>query len=71
MPTLKPQPSQLPARFSGYLDLNGGFVPFEAAEEVFVRAQTLGTRVLLRLRLDDRQELHGTLYTNNPELAAG
>ena len=36
------------ARFNGYEDLNGQFIPFETADQVFSRARALGARVLLR-----------------------
>ena len=57
-------------RFSGYRDLNGQFVPFSMADEVFVRARSVGARVLLRLKLDDKQELNGVFYTNDKGLCA-
>ncbi len=51
-------------RFSGYRDQDGRFVPFPVVDEVFARARLTRTRVLLRLSLDERGELAGTLYTN-------
>ena len=49
-----------PTRFKGYQDLNGQYIPFETADEVFSRARSIGARVLLRLQLNDDQELEGT-----------
>lgn len=51
-------------RFNGYRDAIGRFVSFTLTEEVFARARTLGTRVLLRLELGANNELTGMLYTN-------
>ncbi len=65
--SVKFQNQQL-TRYQGYRDLNGEFVPFELADEVFERAVRLGTRVLLRLELDDSGELLGTFYTNDQAL---
>jgi len=56
------------AKFAGYRDLNGEYIPFETADEVFSRARAIGARVLLRLSLSDRQELHGIFYTNDQSL---
>ncbi|MEQ8235077.1 MAG: hypothetical protein RLW61_02395 [Gammaproteobacteria bacterium] len=56
------------ARFAGYRDLNGEYIPFETADEVFSRARAIGARVLLRLHLDDRHELKGIFYTNDQSL---
>ncbi|MEM7540922.1 MAG: hypothetical protein AAF384_04975 [Pseudomonadota bacterium] len=58
------------ASYRGYQDLDGQFIPFEAADEVFVRAQALGARVLLRLELDDQQALKGKFYTNDRSLCS-
>ena len=58
------------ARFDGYVDLNGQFIPFATADEVFSRARAIGARVLLRLELDDGEELTGTFYTNDNSLCA-
>ncbi|MCP4230413.1 MAG: hypothetical protein GY771_09750 [bacterium] len=58
-------------RFPGYRDASGRFVPFDMADEVFHRARTLGTRVLLRLALNDEDELEGMLYTNDQGLGVG
>ena len=55
-------------RFHGYRDASGRFVPFDMADEVFTRARALGTRVLLRLNLNDGEELEGMLYTNDDGL---
>ena len=57
------------ARFNGYEDLNGQFIPFETADQVFSRARALGARVLLRLELTDNQELKGIFYTNDRSLS--
>ncbi len=57
------------ARFAGYRDLNGEYIPFETADEVFSRARAIGARVLLRLQLDDRHELKGIFYTNDQSLS--
>ncbi len=54
---------QQPA-FEGYHDVDGRFVPFARVDEVFHRARRLRTRVLLRLRLDEQDQLEGILYTN-------
>jgi len=51
--------------FNGYHDADGRFVPFSMVDEVFSRARRLQTRVLLRLRLDEDDELQGILYTNS------
>jgi hypothetical protein len=56
------------ARFPGYKDLNGQFIPFSMADEVFARARAVGARVLLRLELDDNHELQGIFYTNDQGL---
>ena len=58
------------ARFNGYRDLNGEYIAFETADEVFSRARALGARVLLRLALTDRQELTGIFYTNDQSLSS-
>ena len=57
------------ARFHGYRDLNGEYIPFATADEVFSRARALGARVLLRLELSDKHELHGIFYTNDHSLS--
>ena len=57
------------ARFAGYQDLNGEYIPFETADEVFSRARAIGARVLLRLELDESQELKGIFYTNDRSLS--
>ena len=57
------------ARFHGYRDLNGDYIPFSTADEVFSRARALGARVLLRLELTDKQELRGIFYTNDHSLS--
>ncbi len=56
------------ARFEGYHDLNGEFVPFALSDEVFRRARKLGARVLLRLELSDKEQLQGLFYTNDRSL---
>ncbi len=56
-------------RFAGYQDLNGEYIPFETADEVFSRARAIGARVLLRLELDEHQELKGIFYTNDRSLS--
>ncbi len=56
------------ARFPGYHDMNGEFVPFSMSDEVFRRARKLGARVLLRLQLGDEQQLQGLFYTNDHSL---
>ena len=53
------------ARFPGYRDMNGDFVPFSTSDEVFRRARKLGARVLLRLELSTGEELQGLFYTND------
>ena len=58
------------ARFGGYRDLNGDFIPFATADEVFSRARAIGARVLLRLELTDKHELKGIFYTNDQSLSA-
>lgn len=57
------------SRYTGYQDLNGQYIPFETADEVFTRARALGARVLLRLELDETQELRGIFYTNDRSLS--
>jgi hypothetical protein len=57
------------ARFHGYRDLNGDYIPFSTADEVFSRARALGARVLLRLELTDKHELRGIFYTNDQSLS--
>jgi len=56
------------ARFPGYHDANGEFVPFATSDEVFRRARRLGARVLLRLELSASEELQGLFYTNDKGL---
>lgn len=56
------------ASFAGYRDINGDFVPFTTSDEVFRRARKLGTRVLLRLSLEEGGELAGLFYTNDEGL---
>jgi hypothetical protein len=56
-------------QFAGYRDLNGQYIPFETADEVFSRARAIGARVLLRLELDEAQELQGIFYTNDHSLS--
>lgn len=51
-------------KYNGYTDREGRFVPFIRANEVFVRARSLGGRVLLRLTLDDNDNLHGNFVSN-------
>ncbi len=58
------------ARFTGYNDLNGQYIPFATADEVFSRARAIGARVLLRLELNERQELQGIFYTNDQSLCS-
>ena len=55
--------------YTGYQDLNGQYIPFETADEVFSRARAIGARVLLRLQLNDAQELEGIFYTNDSSLS--
>ena len=57
------------AAFTGYEDLNGQHIPFETADEVFSRARAIGARVLLRLHLDEQQQLQGIFYTNDQSLS--
>lgn len=57
------------ARYHGYRDLNGEYIPFSTADEVFSRARAIGARVLLRLELTDLQELRGIFYTNDQSLS--
>ena len=52
-------------RYDGYVDLNGQFIPFSMADEVFSRARSIGARVLLRLELSDEEQLTGIFYTND------
>ncbi|MGR9089098.1 MAG: hypothetical protein ACU85U_00800 [Gammaproteobacteria bacterium] len=56
--------------YDGYVDLNGQFIPFSMADEVFTRARSVGARVLLRLELTADQELTGIFYTNDNGLCA-
>lgn len=56
--------------YDGYVDLNGQFIPFEMADEVFTRARSVGARVLLRLELNNQSELTGIFYTNDNGLCA-
>jgi hypothetical protein len=56
-------------RFGGYRDLNGEYIPFATADEVFSRARAIGARVLLRLELTDKHELKGIFYTNDQSLS--
>ncbi|MBT8446384.1 MAG: hypothetical protein KJO38_04490 [Gammaproteobacteria bacterium] len=56
-------------RYPGYTDASGRFVPFSMADEVFERARSLGTRILLRLELNENNELEGMLYTNDRGLS--
>ncbi|MGD9603414.1 MAG: hypothetical protein AB7O21_02040 [Gammaproteobacteria bacterium] len=56
------------ARFAGYRDMNGEFVPFATSDEVFRRARKLGARVLLRLEIAEG-ELQGLFYTNDHSLS--
>lgn len=58
------------ARFDGYQDLNGQYIPFETADEVFSRARAIGARVLLRLELTDGEQLRGMFYTNDQSLCS-
>ncbi len=53
------------SRFQGYRDNNGNYVPFQEADEVLERARNIGTRVLLRLVLNNNDELEGILFTND------
>ena len=55
--------------YEGYVDLNGQFIPFSMADEVFTRARSVGARVLLRLELNE-EELSGIFYTNDTGLCA-
>ena len=63
----KPLTDESPS-FAGYRDLNGEYIPFETADEVFSRARAIGARVLLRLELDEQHELKGIFYTNDRSL---
>ncbi|MGR8918637.1 MAG: hypothetical protein ACU85V_03385 [Gammaproteobacteria bacterium] len=56
--------------FAGYQDLNGQYIPFATADEVFTRARAIGARVLLRLSLNEEQELEGIFYTNDHSLSS-
>ena len=56
--------------YDGYVDLNGQFIPFAMADDVFSRARTVGARVLLRPELHDAEELTGIFYTNDNGLNA-
>ena len=56
--------------YTGYEDLNGEYIPFETADEVFSRARAIGARVLLRLALDDNEDLKGIFYTNDRSLSS-
>lgn len=68
--SMKPIPSidRRIARFPGYRDMNGDFVPFSMSDEVFRRARRLGARVLLRLEIGAGEELQGLFYTNDKGL---
>ena len=44
--------NQESARYDGYVDLNGQFIPFEMADEVFTRARSVGARPLPPNRKD-------------------
>jgi len=56
--------------YEGYVDLNGQFIPFSMADEVFTRARSVGARVLLRLELNEEEKLSGIFYTNDTGLCA-
>ena len=56
--------------YEGYHDADGRFVPFTMVDDVFNRARRLQTRVLLRLSLNEADELEGILYTNAQGLRA-
>ncbi|MFT4582743.1 MAG: hypothetical protein ACI915_004534 [Gammaproteobacteria bacterium] len=56
--------------YGGYVDLNGQYIPFEMADDVFTRARAVGARVLLRLELNAEHELTGIFYTNDTGLCA-
>ena len=56
--------------YSGYVDLNGQYISFSVADDVFTRARAIGARVLLRLELNDEEELSGIFYTNDTGLCA-
>jgi len=56
--------------YTGYQDLNGQYIPFETADEVFSRARAIGARVLLRLQLNEHQQLEGIFYTNDQSLCS-
>ncbi len=58
------------ARFNGFHDMNGEFVPFVLSDDVFRRANKLGARILLRLELSEKQELQGLFYTNDRGLGS-
>lgn len=64
------QPLIESSQYAGYRDLNGEYIPFETADEVFSRARAIGARVLLRLELDERHELRGIFYTNDHSLSS-
>ncbi|TDJ66254.1 MAG: hypothetical protein E2O35_06085 [Proteobacteria bacterium] len=57
-------------QYEGYVDLNGQFIPFSMADEVFTRARAIGARVLLRLELNEGNKLTGIFYTNDNGLCA-
>lgn len=57
-------------RFDGYIDLNGQYVPYEQALEVFMRARKIGARFLLRLELTDDGLQTGLFYTNDNSLCS-
>ncbi len=56
--------------YSGYVDLNGQYISFSVADDVFTRARAIGARVLLRLELNDEEELSGIFNTNDTGLCA-
>ena len=64
------QVNQESARYDGYVDLNGQFIPFDMADEVFTRARAIGARVLLRLEINEESELTGIFYTNDNSLCS-
>ena len=50
------------ARYEGFRDDEGRFVPFALADEIQRRAHTEGVRVLLRLDVAGGSELRGSFY---------
>lgn len=50
------------ARYRGFRDAEGRFVPFGVTDELFRRARSQGVRLLLRLDASRGRELVGTFH---------